>query len=290
MNIAVISALAEKAPKLALKVHRKKLVASKNAPHIFFGLGIAGSVTSTVLACRATLKLSQTLGVIEEDLETIREKREEGTDDARDTAYVYAKSTLTVVKLYAPSVAVGALSIAALSGSHVALSRRNTALMAAYAAVSKAYDDYRARIVQELGEERELDIYHNKSQVVIPETGESVALVDPNGMSPYAKFFDEGSAEFTKNAELNRLFITCQQQYANNKLQATGHLFLNEVYDMLGIDRTSAGAVVGWVIGDKGDNYIDFGLYEARNSRFINGWEPRILLDFNVDGVIYDKI
>jgi hypothetical protein len=89
---------------------------------------------------------------------------------------------------------------------------------------------------------------------------------------------------------MNRLFVTCQQNYLNHVLQVRGHVFLNEAYDALGLERSTAGAVVGWVMGDNGDNYIDFGIFEAQNARFVNGSERSILLDFNVDGVIYDKI
>jgi hypothetical protein len=281
------------------------LVLKKQSPHIFFVAGIAGTVTSTVLACRATLKLPETLEEIEKDLANVKEIRasyakvkQDSSEELpvpvkemnRDTAYVYLKSGYLLGRLYAPAIGIGVLSIGALTGSHVSLSRRNTSLMAAYAAVSKAYDDYRTRVVQELGEERELDIYHAKSKIVDTNNGDTVEVADPSKWSPYARFFDDSSPSWEKNAEFNRLFVTCQQNYANEKLRAQGHLFLNEVYDMLGIERSQAGAVVGWVIGDKGDNYIDFGMYDVINARFINGFERNILLDFNVDGVIYDKI
>lgn len=109
-------------------------------------------------------------------------------------------------------------------------------------------------------------------------------------MSPYARFFDEASANWVKDPEINHIFVQCQQNFANNLLIARGHLFLNEVYDMLGIDRSSAGQVVGWVISGDGDNFVDFGMFEAHSARFVNGYERSILLDFNVDGVVVDKI
>jgi len=308
MNNAVLAMLVKKAaPTLGHRVNRRKLILKKQSPHIMFGFGLAGSVTSTVLACRATLKLPETLEVIEGDISDIKKlranyktwKEEDGPDSIQqykqseldgDTAYVYVKAGYKVVRLYAPAIGLGILSVTALTSSHVNLSRRNTALMAAYAAVAKAYDDYRERVVQELGAERELAIYHAKVNAIDATTGETSEVADPNKWSAYARFFDEASPHWEKNAEFNRLYVQCQQNYANEKLRAQGHLFLNEVYDMLGIDRSQAGAVVGWVIGKNGDNYIDFGMYEAVNSQFINGWERSILLDFNVDGVIYDKI
>lgn len=304
MNKAVLTMLAKNAsPTLRRRVIRKKLVLKKQSPHIFFVAGVAGTVVSTVLACRATLKLSEALEEIENDVSNVKEFRatylqmtpeDQGrytrSEVNRDTVYVYGKAIYKLGRLYAPAIGIGVVSIGALTGSHVSLSRRNTSLMAAYAAVSKAYDDYRERVIQELGEDREQSIYQARSKIVDTNNGDTVEVADPSKWSPYARFFDDASPHWEKNSEFNRLYVQCQQNYANEKLRAQGHLFLNEVYDMLGIERSQAGAVVGWVIGDKGDNYIDFGMYDVINAKFINGFERNILLDFNVDGVIYDKI
>lgn len=114
-----------------------------------------------------------------------------------------------------------------------------------------------------------------------------------NNTSDYARFFDETCAPWEKDPEYNVCFLNQQQNFANDLLRRQGYLFLNDVYDMLGIARTKAGQVVGWVYDEKnpiGDNYVDFGLYDLRNARFVNGYEKSILLDFNVDGVILDKI
>ena len=111
--------------------------------------------------------------------------------------------------------------------------------------------------------------------------------------SPYAVFFDETSAAWTKNPECNKLFLLRQQEYANAKLRARGYLFLNEVYETLGVPRTSAGQLIGWVYDEEnpvGDNYVDFGIFTKRNGKFVNGFEKSVLLDFNVDGNILDRL
>jgi hypothetical protein len=290
------------------KLSRQLLIVKKNSPHIFFAAGVAGTVTSTVLACRATLKLSATLDEIQKDIEILKPKEtillpnnhtsevvtgEDAVVQHTKTIYAYGHASFKIVKLYGPSVLIGVASIGLLTGSHVQLTRRNSALIAAYAAVQKAYDDYRDRVREELGAERELDIYHAaKTEVVTDADGNTqlVKVVDPNKYSPYAKFFDEYSDNWKRDSELNRMFIQCQQNFLNNRLLAYGHVFLNEAYDALGVPRSSAGAVVGWLKDSDGDGYIDFGIFEAFNSRFVNGTEQSILLDFNVDGVIYDKI
>jgi hypothetical protein len=284
-------------------ISRRVLTAKKNSPHIFFAGGMVGMVGSTVLACRATLKLSETLDEINKDINDFKNLRVEIEEDHagyyqpdqynKDLFYVHVKAAYKITKLYAPSVGLGIVSIAALSGSHVQLSRRNTALMAAYATVQTAFNEYRTRVREELGEEKELDVYHGaRLEKITDEDGKTrtVKAIDPTKRSMYSRIFDEYSEKWQKDPELNRIYLECQQQYANDLLKVRGHVFLNDVYDLLGMDRSSAGAVVGWVIGEEGDNYIDFGMYEAYNTPFINGWERSVVLDFNVDGVIYDLI
>ena len=286
-------------------LNRQLLTAKKQSPHVFFVGGLVGMAASTVLACRATLKLSGTLDEINKDINDFKNLKveiENGDSHAgmyqvdqynKDLFYVHVKAAYKITKLYAPSVGLGIVSVAALSGSHVQLTKRNAAVMAAYATVQTAFGEYRNRVQEELGKEKELDIFHDaKLEKITDEEGKSkiVKTFDPNNLSGYSRIFDEYNEKWQKDPEMNRLFIECQQAYLNDKLKIRGHMFLNEVYDLLGFDHSRAGAVVGWVIGDEGDNNIDFGLYEAYNSRFMNGWERSIILDFNVDGVIWDKI
>lgn len=276
------------------QVFRSGLVLQKHAPTILFVGGVAGIVTSTVLACKATLKLSESLPEMKEELEDVKNAEFVEQEKRFETlAYVYGKNTAHIARLYGPAIVVGGVSICALTGSHVVLTKRNAGLTAAYAAVSKAYDEYRGRVQEALGEEKEKDIYHavrvEKELDGDPKV-KNAKVADPTKWSPYARFFDEQSTAWQKTAEMNKLFVQCQQNYANHLLQARGHVFLNDVYDMLGLSRTTAGAVVGWIYGGDGDNYIDFGMFEAYNDRFMKGWERSAILDFNVDGVIYDNI
>lgn len=278
-------------PKPVVKAaFRTGLVLKKQSPNILFGAGVVGTVTSTVMACKATLKLSDELPKMKQALENAKQDTEglSESDQKKAIAAVYGMNTAKVVRYYAPSALLGVVSIGALTGSHVVLTKRNASLTAAYAAVAKAYEDYRARVREEHGEEKEIHTYHgveNKGTKKEPQLH-----VDPNKWSPYARFFDESSTEFQKNADMNRLFIMTQQNYCNNILQSRGHLFLNEVYEWLGFEHTREGSVVGWVLGPEGDNYVDFGIFEVTNARAVNGYEPVFLLDFNVDGVIFDKI
>lgn len=274
------------------KVAKEVLVLKRNSPHIFFAVGIVGVVGGTVLACKATMKVGDVLDEMKEDVEAVKNDLNGTTDYQRDLAYAYVQGTARIVKLYAPAVLVTGVSIAALTGSHVQLTKRNTTLTIAYAGLQKAYEEYRERVRQELGEEKERDIYHGVTTEKVKIDGKTVdqKTVDPNKLSPYARVFDKMSSNWQPEPEYNMLFLKAQQNYFNHLLQSRRHVFLNEVYDALDIPRTRVGQVVGWYLDGEGDDYIDFGLYRMDNARFVNGIENAILLDFNVDGLIQDKL
>jgi hypothetical protein len=291
-------------------IGRTVLQTKKNSPHIFFAGGMIGIAGSTFLACRATLKLEKTVDEIKDDFDILHKLHagdvevegktiQKYTDDEYRKALlvVYGKSGLKVAKLYGPSILLGSASIAALTGSHVQLTRRNSALSATLALVTQAYDEYRARVREEVGEKRELELYRDIRDVEIEnEKGkkETVQVAQSTGGSIYARWFDERSYCWEPHPETNKIALSAKQNYFNQRLNVYGHVFLNEVYDALGLERSPAGSQVGWLKDggpdNTGDGYIDFGLFELRNMDFNMGREFSILLDFNVDGVIWDKI
>lgn len=295
------------------------LVLKKNSPKILMGVGIVGSVVSTVLACKATLKVKDILDEKNETVEQIHNCVEDETldyneeDKKKDLTILYAQTGVKLAKLYLPSIALGALSIASIVSGYKILNKRNVALAAAYTVVDKGFKNYRKNVVERFGEEVDRELRHNIKAKQIEEkyidkdgnektrkkkVYEIAEDKKPGeGISEYAKFFDEWNTdEHSKDPEYNLMFLRKQQDYANEVLKHQGYLFLNEVYDMLGIPRTQAGQVVGWIYDENnptGDNYVDFGIYDLHDQQkrdFVNGLERNILLDFNVDGVIYDKI
>lgn len=284
------------------KVGRQMLTMQKHSPALLFGAGVVGVVAAAVLASRATLKLDDELDHHAETLEKIQHLEEidpeyrENTA-SRDKMVLIARTSGRIARLYALPVSIGVLSICALTGSHIILTRRNLALTAAYATIDRSFREYRQRVVAEYGNDKDDEFRFGTVEHQVEKSDGKVKTVknaDPNGLSMYARFFDEESPNWKTNAEYNLLFLRNQQNWANDKLKAQGHLFLNEVYDMLGLRHTGAGAVVGWIIGAGNDNYVDFGIYsrdgDPKVRQFVNGGENVIRLDFNVDGVIYDKI
>lgn len=285
------------------KIARQILVTQKHSPTILFGVGVVGMVTTVVIASKATLKLDDTLDTTQEKLALAEEVRGRGqknyteTDYKKDVAIVYVRSAGTIAKLYAPAFVVGVASVAALSGSHVILTKRNVGLTAAYAVLEKGFAEYRGRVLQDVGADKEREYHYGLvPKEIVEETEEGTVVrtvmgAGPDSSSPYAVWFDEFSKNWSQDPEYNRMFLQAQQNYANHRLHAHGYVLLNDVYTALGIKRSKAGCVVGWVMGD-GDNFVDFNIFgtDSDNRVFVNRFENAVLLDFNVDGVIYDKI
>ena len=298
-------------------LHKTGFKLKKHSPEILVVGGVIGVVASGIMACKATTKLSTILDESRDHIDAINEVMENPKivsaeyteeDAKKDKVIVYTQTGVKVAKLYAPSVILGALSISAILGGSNILRKRNIALAAAYASIDKSFKDYRGRVVERFGEQLDRELKYNlktkeiKEQVV-DEDGKkktvkkTIEVVDTeSACSEYAKFYDAGCAGWDKDPEYNLAFLRRQQDYANERLKNQGYLFLNDVYDMLGIPRTKAGQVVGWIYDEKhpiGDNFVDFGIYNfdiEKNRDFVNGYESVILLDFNVDGNILDMM
>lgn len=301
---------------ISRKLNRVGFKLKKHSPEILVVSGVVGVVTSGIMACKATTKLSSILDETKETVEKIEEvaanpdmvSEEYTQEDAKkDKVIVYTQTGLKIAKLYGPSIIIGTLSIGAiLTGSNI-FRKRNMALAAAYATIDKSFKEYRSRVVERFGEDMDRELKYNVKTKEIKEQIEDengkkktvktkIDVVDPNEISEFSVMFDDGCNGWTKDPESNKVFLLHQQNYANERLQKKGHLFLNEVYDMLGVPRTRAGQMVGWIYDEKnphGDNFVDFGIFNANieaNRNFVNGYERTILLDFNVDGNILNDM
>lgn len=282
----------------------------KHSPEILVVAGIAGTVVSAVLACKATTKVAEILDETKGTLDTIHEGMETGAingqeytteDGKKDTVVVYAQTGMKLAKLYAPAIILGTLSITSILASNNILRKRNVALGAAYAAIDKSFKEYRGRVIERFGEqvdtELKYDIKAKKFEEieVDPETGKekkvkkTVMVADPNLQSDYAVYFDSKSRNYETNPDYNRMFLKAQQAFANDKLQTRGHLFLNEVLDDLDLPRTPAGQIVGWT-KDGPDGYVNFRIVEVERETEDGRHEPALLLDFNVEGNIWEKM
>lgn len=306
--------------KMTRFIGKTKFTVKKHSPEILIVAGVTGIVASTIMACKATTKLSAVLEKSKNDISEIKyavehpEAIKEGEtytkqDSQKDLTIVYSRTGLQLMKLYAPAVILGALSITCVVSSNNILRKRNASLAAAYATIDSSFKKYRKNVVDRFGEELDKELRYNVKTKEVEETvkdengkekkiKKTVNVADPSTYSDYARFFDDGCKCWQKDSEHNLWYLKQQQNWANDKLRTNGYLFLNDVYDMLGIPRTKAGQIVGWLYDPEnpkhnGDNFVDFGIYDYTkevNRDFVNGYERTILLDFNVDGPIYDKL
>lgn len=283
----------------------------KHSPEILIVVGIVGTVASAVIACKATTKVNKIIDDAKDDVDNIHEAVENGVtkagetyaieDSKKDLVIVYTQTGVKLAKLYAPAVILGTLSIASILASNNILRMRNVALGAAYAAIDKSFKDYRGRVIERFGEQVDTELKYGikakkfEEVEVDPETGKekkvkkTVMVADPNLQSDYAVYFDNKSRNYETNQDYNYMFLKAQQQFANDKLQTRGHLFLNEVLDDLDLPRTSAGQIVGWT-KDGPDGYVNFRIVEVDRETEDGRHEPSLLLDFNVEGNIWDKM
>ena len=295
--------------------NRTGLKIKKHSPEILLATGTVGVVASTIMACKATLKVEEIVDEAKEKIDTIHQvsadpamaEKYSEEDGKKDLAIVYTQTAVKFIKLYGPSVTIGVASLACMIGSNRILNKRNAALAAAYAAVDKSFKEYRGRVIERFGKQMDRELRYNIKAQEIEETTvdangketvtkKTVDVMDPNSYSQYAIVFDDSNEGWDPDPERSKYFLIQQQNWANERLKSRGHLFLNEVYDMLGAKRTKAGAQVGWVYDEKnceGDNFVDFGIFDTNSPKardFVNGIEKVIVLDFNVDGYILDMI
>ena len=305
--------------KMTRTFHKFGFKLKKHSPEILVVAGVIGTVTSAVMACKATLKVNDIIDETKGTIETIHDCIGKGlkTADGEEYTQEVANKDLTIVyiqtgwkfaKLYGPAVLLGVASIGCMVGSNQILHKRNIALGAAFTAMDKSFKEYRGRVIEKFGKDLDRELRFNTKakqieETVVDENGKestvtkTVEIVDPNVThSIYSVVFCEGNTGWTKNAELNKVFLLQQQNYANDKLRLNGVLTLNEVYDMIGAPRTAYGQLAGWVYTEDssvGDNFVDFGIFDINSEKkcdFINGIERSIILDFNCIGNILDYI
>lgn len=288
----------------------------KNSPEILLGAGIVGFVGTIVLACRATCRADEVLEFHRRKIKDINDAKEIADADPegemsydieiyrQDKAIRYLKTTGSLAKLYAPTVAVGTLSLACILTSRNIMQKRYLGVVAAYNGLSAAFEEYRKRVRDEYGEDLDKHFRYGTTYDELPvydENGKKTKekekvekteteMVVPNDDT--CRFFDSSNPNWDKNPTFSMMWLRGQQNILNDILHTRGHVFLNEVYDALGFPHTPQGAVLGWIDGE-GDNCIDFGLYDPNKEsvrRFVNGVDNVIMLEFNHDGVIWDKI
>lgn len=288
-------------PALTRTVGRSVLQAQKHSPEILIAAGIAGFVTAGVLAVKATLKVEPVIDQHTENVAIIKSieapNAEAEKQLKKELVKQYRHTGFQLTKLYGPSVTLSIASAACIIGAHGIMSKRNVALAIALKGAEQMHEDYRKRVESELGIDKERDIHHGViEEEIVDEKGKKTVVKNTNGqtLSQYARLFDENNPNWRSDSDYNLTILRSVQDHANHRLRTRGHVFLNEVYDWLGMERSSLGAMAGWLYEEdySGDDYVDFGLYDnvANSAAFVAGREKNVWLDFNVDGPIHTLI
>lgn len=292
------------------RVARSALMSQKHSPQVLFYSGLVLMGASVVTACRGTLKLEAVLDDIKNDRDDVvrvatkNPEKYSDRDITKLNAYVTVRGIARISKLYLPAISLGVAAVACLTSSHNQLTRRNAGLSAALAATERALDSYRARVREAYGEDRELELYRGEKTETVPvlddegrETKSKKKVKTGGGYSPYARIWGRDTTnEWDPVPEYNLAKLRSVQSWGTLVLNSRGHLFLNEVHDQLGLERTTAGAVVGWLSEKYGgnDGFVDFGILaqgdEVRFLDFVTGHEDHIMIDFNVDGEIFRRL
>lgn len=243
---------------------KKKL--TNSAPELLVGLGLVGFATSTVMAVKATPKALQ---LIEEE-RSIREDN----DEPEMTKIDIVK---TAWKPYIPSIAFYTLSTACIFGSNSIISKRNTAIMAAYKLTEKAYTEYKDAVVEQIGSVNEREIVEKINERKMKETPYNETLVIGDGD---VIVYDSLSARYFRSTTLavEKCVVDLNFRILNDMYAS-----VNDFYELLGIDYTSTGHDMGWNIDNKLEVYY--------SSKITDDGKPCIVLNYEKPPIVeFDKL
>lgn len=260
-------------------IQKMAAIIVKNAPKICVAVGVAGVVAGVGIACKDTLA-----GVDEIN---------QAKADICEKDYVPAAKRM--VKVYWPSFVVIGGSLFMIVGGHYILAKRYAGLVVAYEGLNKSYKEYRRYIKKNYGDDTDFNARHTTDKASLVD--QEVVWVDPDDifipdrdLSDFAVFFGKDYSEVlvTDDPEEALNVLKSTEEWANAVFEEQGYIFLQDVYHGLGIDKFAPDGV-GWCKGI-GDDFVDFGIYNVRNGRAVNGTEPVFLIDFNHDGYILPYI
>ena len=239
--------------------------ASKKSPEILTGIGIAGMITTTVLAVKATPKA----------LELIESAKESKKEDSDDKPGLNAVEVVKVAwKPYIPAAVTGVVSVACLIGASSVNARRNAALATAYQLSANALTEYKEKVVETIGEKKEKGIREkiaqdkvtqnpvSKSEVVITGAGD-VLFLEPVSM----RYFTSDIEKVRKIINDINYRMTCGMEES---------ISLSEFYDEIGLTHTSNSDEIGWNLYKDGQIRLDFHPTVAEDGK------PCLMLEYGV--------
>lgn len=212
---------------------------NSSSPELLIGLALAGFAGSTIMAVKATPKAMK---LIEEEKQIrIENKEPEMTKfDVMKVAW----------KPYVPSVTFFTISAACVMGSNNIITKRNTAIVAAYKVTEKAFHEYKDAVVEQIGEVREKEIVDRVSEKRLSSDQPTNTVIFGSGDS---LFYDTLSGRYFKSnmMEVEKAIVDVNFRIINHMYAS-----VNDLYDYLDLEFTSAGNEMGWDVSNKLEVYF----------------------------------
>ena len=250
-----------------------KRFAKKKSPEILTGLGIAGMITTTVLAVKATPKALQLID--EEKLNKCIEHAETNDEEAGIIPKVEKLTPVETIKVawkpYIPAGLLGMASIACLIGANSVHARRHAALYSAYKLSETALSEYREKVVETIGEKKEKAVREKVAKDKVDNSTASRSEVTIVGTGEVLFYEPISDRYFMSTIETIRRIIN-DMNYAMS-YGSEMYVSLSQVYDELGLKHTSISDDIGWNI-DKGLVEADF------STTMTDDGKPCIVLDW----------
>lgn len=246
-------------PNISTIMKSAQLWMSKHSPEILTGLGIAGMVTTTVLAVGATPKA----------LKLIKKKKEEMELEPEEKLTV-VETVKTAWKPYIPAAVTGTVSVACLVGASSVNARRNAALAAAYHLSETALSEYKEKVIETIGKNKEKNVRDRVDKARVdrnPPNDKEIILTGDGDTLCY----DYHSGRYFKTSidKLKKI-----ENELNARLLREDYISLNDFYDELGLSYTQLGDDLGW--------HVEKGLIEFAFSSQLVKDTPCLVLNYNV--------
>ena len=293
------------------------LLAKKHAPELMIGAGIAGfgaTIYETVKATNKTNELvdekEATLATIESMWDTYSEENYSQAEYERDRKEANRRARWGIVRAWAPVATLGGASVISILGGYKILNGRYVATAAAYKVLENGFDRYRGNVIEKFGRETDWEMLHGikaeELEKAREEQRQNKEIEADNKRKKFGKkrkktaysdiysfIFDEYSDRWQRywNGQQVLHYLQTKENELNDMLAIRGHVFLNEVYDKLGKERTAEGCVVGWLRGSHIQIVSNIPPEEIRRIEGIHRNEDIMVhIHPNPDGLIYNLI
>lgn len=237
--------------KLIMPAGIKKIqkVLTRKSPEILTGIGIAGVITTTVLAVKVTPKALRLIDEAEHKKAVAWNNENPDYDNGADRIKLTKTETVKAAwKPYIPAVVTGICSVACIIGANSVHLRRNAALATAYQLSTTAFNEYKDKVVETIGEKKEKVVRQNiaKDKVEKNPVSKTEVFVTGNGTS---LFYDPLSGRYFES-DMNKVEKAVNNLNWSMNNGNEPYISLTQLYDELGLSHTGVSDNIGWKVED----------------------------------------